>query len=404
MSSRVANAARLAVPSGGAVLLRLAQMCVIAAGSAVSPHEIRASLLATFGVVSAVGVFSDTGAITYLLTRKKADLSRRMVARSFSVQLCTSLVGGLAGTLFCVLVLPWPTWSQGVLLAVGPISAQMVESAVRVLRAPVLVRHADARFGVIDVMIAVGKVLVVGACLIVWSPLVLLGLVVPSLVVLAWVAHREGRNLPDRADSPRVRDIVAYGLAGASSGLYSQVPYLVCAAVAPVSVTGSLALALRVVQPLEVVPGVMGQQLLTRMKDGRAVFLVWTVFVGLGALSATLVVVSRPLIEILFSYRFTPVVVLYVIALSVPVKFGNYALTAGVIGAGRLGAKIGTSLAVGAVTVVLTVLAAAHIGALGAASALVVGELLLTGGLSAVLVRSAMSARARRSPWSPRRT
>lgn len=404
MRRRVAHAARFAVPSGGAVLLRLAQVSMIAAGSAVSPNGTRASLLATFGVVGAVGVFSDSGAITYVLTRKRADLSRQVVARAFAVQLCTSLVGGVAGLVFCVLVLPWTAWSYGVLLAVGPLSAQVVESAVRVLRAPALVRHADARFGTIDVMLAAGKLIVVGACLIVWSPLALLGLVVPSLAVFCWVALREGRRLPDAAGSPRLRDIFAYGLAGASSGLYSQVPYLVCAAVAPVSVTGSLALALRVVQPLEVVPAVMGQQLLTRMSRGRRVVVMWTIFAGLGALAAISVVVLRPVIEVLFSYRFAPVIVLYVVAVSVPVKFGNYALTAWVIGAGRVREKISTSFVVGALTVLLTVIAAAQVGALGVASALVVGELLLTGGLSAILVRSGLSVRAPRSAWIARRT
>jgi hypothetical protein len=376
----------------------------MAAGSAASPEETRASLLALFGVVGAVGVFSDSGAITYVLTRKREDVSRQLIARTLAVQLCASLVGAVAGLVFCVVVLPWTSWAQAVLLAVGPLAAQVVESAVRVVRAPALVRHADARFGTTDLMLAAGKLLVVVACLLLWSPFALIGLVIPSLAVLAWVARREARSLPEGAGAPHVRDIAAYGLAGASSGLYSQVPYLVCATVAPISVTASLALALRVVQPLEVVPGVMGQQLLARMNSHRSALVPWSLFFGLGALAATSVVALRPVIEVVFSYRFVPAVVLYIIALSVPVKFGNYALAAAVIAEGRLREKIGTSLVVGALTVLLTVVAAVQVGAMGAASALVAGELLLAGGLSAILIRSDVSFRARRYRWTTRRT
>jgi O-antigen/teichoic acid export membrane protein len=148
----------------------------------------------------------------------------------------------------------------------------------------------------------------------------------------------------------------------------------------------------------------MGQQLLARMNGHRSALVPWALFLGLGVLAATSVVALRPVIEAVFSYRFVPAVVLYIIALSVPVKFGNYALAAAVIAEGRLREKIATSLAVGALTVLLTVVAAVQVGAMGAASALVAGELFLAGGLSAILIRSDASVRDRRHRWTTRRT
>ena len=379
---------RLGAPLGASVALRISQLLVMIAAAQTFPESDRASVLAGFGVVASFAVFSDSGASNYLLTR--LALSRSILVRALNVQAVTTAIGAIVAVSFTWIALPWDPG----LLGLGAVSAfalsQAVDSITRVARSARLQVHDDASYAAGDALLALTKfVLVALGLMLSWTGFIF-ALPVASLAI-AWLvvsgAYRKLRH-SSTDEAPDTATVLHYGLAGASSGLYSQAPYLVSAWLAPVESVAALAVILRTIQPVEIVPAVASQQLLPRIQPMRLTApRLWFAFAGFGTAIGVAVSFSGGFIEILFSQPLAPALLLIVLASTLCPKFGNYLLSAFLLAVGGVRAKAALSLIVGSVVVLVCLALVPQYGTIAAAWTMLGGEVMLAVGLG-VLVRA----------------
>lgn len=362
---------------------------MVAAAQAVSP-EIRAPLLAAFGIMGAFAVFSDAGASTYLLTRQL--ISRYTLFKALLVQAAVGLSGAALAVGYCVAALPWRSITEASWMVGCLALASAADSATRVSRSVNLQRGNDLQYALGDASLAVGKLAVaVGLMLTALAWLIVL-LPAVSLVVLIVVTTRslQACELCARGTQTEVRtlDILRYGAAGAVSGLYSQAPFLVAAYMAPVEAVAALAVVLRTIQPLEIVPAVLSQQVIPRVRKQRLrAPRYWATLAGVGAAGALVAVALRPLIELVFAQPIDPPIVLGIVAATLPFKFGNYLLSAFLLATGGIAEKIIISASVGVAVLAASIGTIPSGGAIAAAVTMISGEVLLAICLSVAIAR-----------------
>jgi O-antigen/teichoic acid export membrane protein len=238
---------------------------------------------------------------------------------------------------------------------------------------------------------AVGKLCVLGVAFasaqIGW--LALLPLAPAGVLIATW--RRSFRLLPSApGDRPvRIREIIRFGIAGASSALYSQSALIISGLMLPVEMVATLTVMLRIIQPAEIVPATLSQQAIPRLTSGRVRLAALTAgFAVIGAVIALGIWMCWPLLENLFGYRFATLAPLAVLLLAVPVKFANYSLTAGLYAADRAGVKTAISVGVGLIVVALVAMVAASDSLLLVACAASAGEALLFVALAAGVIGS----------------
>jgi hypothetical protein len=147
-----------------------------------------------------------------------------------------------------------------------------------------------------------------------------------------------------------------------------------------------LALAYRVVQPLEVVPATVSQQLIPRVRTMRHPFVrYWAAFLVTGLAFTAALALFLPLVDRLVGDdAFDPAVFL-IIALSAGPKFGNYALVAYSMGRGFVSQRLTATIVVGVIAVTLTVVLSLVAGNTALAAVTLISEVVLAVVLSLLL-------------------
>lgn len=378
--------ARLAAPSAAGVLLRASQLMVLVAMTAVAAPSMTAPLVASFGIVSAFAVMTDSGAANFLLAASNDEVNASTLRRTLTLHLAIGLAGTAAAVAYSGLRFSLTSpLLVGVVVSLGLM--QVIDSLVRVARVPLLRGGADHQFAAFDLGLAFSRIVWVGMAWGMHDLAWLLALPSTSMVILAIALKGAMRQVGDGiAPAHLSRRILTFGANGAASALYSQAPLLIAGAFFPVHTTAQLALAYRVTQPWELVPATLSQQLVPRVRIGRIpVRKAWAVFVALGAVLGGMTVVARPLIEWVFTFELEQWAILALIALALPLKFGNYALAAFMFARGMVVEKLKVTCVVGLFVAAVTLVMASTGGAAAVASMSLMAEALLLIGMTRYL-------------------
>jgi len=380
--------------AGGSRVLQLVVLVVLVAQT---DGAAESTLVAGLAILSAFAIFTDSGAGNFLLATPEAELGRALHARATLLHLVLATTGGVAALTLTLVGDDSDRGPTVVTILLGLALAQVADSITRTCRAPALVRGDDVAYALPEVVLLAAKLPVLGVVLLTSRPGLLVLLAVPSMVVclVTWSTARR-RLAADLPLPPRVtRRILEFGVSGSLSALYSQAPLLVGTAVLGVTTIAPLALAYRVVQPIEIVPATFAQQLLPRIRTKNLRLLpIWLGFAGSGVLVVVaLVALSGPVSAALGSSTF--VTALFVpVALSLAPKFGNYALVAVTMGLGFVRRRLVATAVVGCVALVLTTTASALQDVTLLSWSALVSELLLL----AVLGSSLTRARSQENP------
>jgi hypothetical protein len=380
----------LLLPTGAAGLTRVLQLVLLVVLTRVSEGQAQNALVTGFALLSSFAIITDSGAANFLLSLPRTRLTRGVHARAVAFHAGLGSIGAAIAVVLTVAAasaIP----GEAVLLLVALGVSQVLDSLTRTIRAPLLVGRRDASYAFPDLALVVLKAVPLAIAALVPEALVLLAFPAVSLVVTAgtWIAVRRG--LPTVGDAP-VRvfpQILEYGLSGSLSALYSQAPLVLGTAILGADAAAPLALAYRIVQPLEVLPATLSQQLIPRIRAaGRPARAYWWRFaLGGLVLAGILALLREPVAQVFGGDAFDQVVFL-VILVSVAPKFGNYALMAYAMGSGLVRVRLTATIVTGVVAVVLTLAAALTAGTALLAGVTLASELVLSAVIAALLIRT----------------
>jgi O-antigen/teichoic acid export membrane protein len=359
---RSAKPLRVLVPTLGAILVKLLQLGVLVALSAGDSGS-RETLIAGFGLLSAFAILADAGGGNYLLTRPRATVSRVVYSRVVSIQLAVSLAGVFASFLFLMVSAGDSVRSAlGVLVPIA--LAQALDGGSRSIRAPILLEKRDLRYAAVDLFLFVGKAPIVFVAIAAEDVCWLVLLPLPSLIVAGATFVKVYKRLP-KLTSDEVHvffPMMEFGITGALSALYSQSPMIVGGLFLSASDLAVLAVVYRVVQPTEVLPSMLSQQLMPRIVvKSRSPGRDWGYFAATGLGVAVGLVIALPLVESVLNQTIEPVLAFLIIAAASVPKFGNYALVAHLLARGRVRQRLYVTVFVGVVSLALS----AVVGAFG---------------------------------------
>lgn len=374
----------LLTPLLSTVLVRLGQLLTLLTFSWV-PHSHGASFAVTaLGGLSGLLIMSDAGGASYVLSRGADGLTRRQLARVVRAQ--TALTGGCA--VVGLIVVAWFGRDvDGLVLAalVAVAVGQVLESVLRVVRAPLLLRRDDLRYGSWDAVLGLSKVALVACCWLAQSlaPLLLIPLISGGVLAVAYT--QVGRSLSEeRGRVPAFLEIWEYGLSGSLSALYSQSPLLVAGFVMPLSDAAQVVLAYRFVQAAEVVPATFSNQAIPRIAQrGWTTGRVWGASIALGLGCAAILAVLEPVLGRLSGAGWNPAAFL-VLCAALVLKCGNYGLVAVLLAHRRARSKAVVTVIVGLCSGAAAVLVGQIHGAVGLSWLTAVSEALLAVGLASV--------------------
>lgn len=336
---------RVSAPTATAMLQRVAQLLVLLTLSVVASPEDRPGLVAAFGIVGALGVLSDSGAANYLLVHQSTQTTVTSLAK---LQLLMGTLGSVTSVVFAFAV-----FSANPIAIVAAIAAsQTLESSARVARTPLLIERREHRYAALDGTTSLSKVVLVGLCFaggeLFWLYLLP---VAPALLLVSLLGWRLQVQAKEATADVSYKQVLLYGANGAASALYSQSPLLVAGMVLPVSDVATLTLCYRIIQPMELIPATVAHQLLPQLRQGAPKgSVVYSGFFILGVAFTSLAILCLPFIETLFETQISPAAPYLILAAVMPVKFGNYALTALLLAAGEVKRKLAISSSVGVLT------------------------------------------------------
>lgn len=380
------------LPTGAAVLSRMAQLGVLVLLATMAQAAARDVLIVGFGLLGAFAILTDSGAANYLLATPSGQLVRATYIKVVLFHSSLALLGAVAALVFVLSSAGWAVPMHSMLLLGAIALSQVLEGAIRSVKAPLLIARRDHHFAVVDLSLFVAKVPFLILAFVSRDLLWLLALpVVSALVLLVTYANVVGtiaQGRPSRTVTT-YRDVLEYGVTGALSAFYSQSPLVLGSLILPVSQMTALALIYRIVQPLEIVPGTLSQQLLPRIRTRRTgPWAYWVAFAGGGLGICLALILGKPIIEFFVGGEIRPEIVFWVLAASVPFKWGNYALVAFVMGVGLIRARLLLTMAVGFIAALGTLFFAYTLGATGAAYITPISEILLTLGFVIVFARA----------------
>ncbi|WP_236731563.1 polysaccharide transporter [Curtobacterium oceanosedimentum] len=378
--------------AGGTRLLQLFLLFVLIQLSSGTAQN---TLVTGFALLSSFAIFTDSGGSNYLLQLDEGRLGRRVFARAMGLHVLLAVAGGAAASAITLNARGASHDAAVVTVLLALAVAQTAESTMRTARAPSLHGGRDVAYALPDLVLIGLKGPLVLVALVTGVLPVLAFVAIPSLV-LGTVTYLINRR-PLRRDVPVQRKltltILEYGVSGSLSSFYSQAPLVLGTAVLGVSMMAPLALAFRIVQPLEILPATVSQQLIPRLRRRRfAPVRVWAWF----AMTGLVIAAVLALLAVGFSDAVPAsfdLVVFLVILTSVPVKFGNYALVATAIGHGLVRSRLVAAAVVGVMT--LAAVAAALVWAPSTAlpAVTVASELFLLVTLSGLLHRRTETAK-----------
>jgi hypothetical protein len=382
--------AKVAAPSIAGVILRLSQLLVLLALSRIHPQAARTELIAAFGIVSSFAIISDSGAGNFLLARPRSAITQDVLERCLKLHMTIAVSGMAAALAFCLLRFEQTRAVDYIPVLLALALTPAFESGIRVARAPLLVLGQDHKFAVFDIGMAAYKTAVVGAAMLFQQVLVMTLMPAIALALLIVASRSMRRLLPaSSSDSHFTREILAFGLNGAASTLYSQSPLIAAGAFLPGGAVAAMAICYRISQPLELIPTILGQQALPRLKTGTLKFVTaWSAFMSLGVVCCVVIVCARPDIEHVFSTRIQPLNMFLLIAIAVPVKFGNYAITANMFAKGLVAQKLRVTAVLGLMAAASSCVLAHVGGATCLAAVTICVEILLSAALMVVYRRN----------------
>lgn len=381
---------RLLLPTAAAILTRLIQFAVLVILAARGPADVqRDVLVAGFGVLGAFAILTDSGAANFLLSTKE-PVSHKTFRRVLLQQLTLGLLGGALALGFVFLSTEGKVLTKTILILTAIACSQVFEGTLRAIRAPLLVARRDERYASVDLFLFVMKLPIILAALATGQIEWLLALPVVSLTVAIATIIQVGPLLVQHGRSPErlTLKVLEFGVTGALSALYSQSPMLIGTLVLPIHQVAALSIVYRLVQPLEVVPGTLAQQLTPRVRTRQnGPWSYWLIFGGLGLVAAACLTAFRPILEIILGGQFQPDTIFLIIAASMPFKWGNYSLVSYAMGMGLVRYRLLVTSIVGLVASMLCVILSQVGGAPALALVTILGEVMLTVGLMATFAR-----------------
>ncbi|WP_110181295.1 hypothetical protein [Nocardioides solisilvae] len=271
---------------GTAVLVRVATLAQLLVAALVLDAAGYAVVAVALGVAAAAQVVTDSGAAAYLaiLERPGPRVLRQLVAWQ-------ALVGGVAAGVGALLVLRAAAAGDATVLVVALAvpATSAVESVGRLCRVQWLRGERVHAYASVDGGYAAARLVPVGCLLAGWGAWSFVpGLVLAlAATLVVWAGARVEAQADavaaasvaaDRAagDEPvpfarTVRRSMAYGVPVMATGLYSQAPVVVTAALSSVETAAAVAVAARLVQPLEMVAASYSQMALPALARGRMV-------------------------------------------------------------------------------------------------------------------------------------
>jgi hypothetical protein len=367
-------------------LVLLAVLLTLAEGSA------QATLVAGFALLSSFAILTDSGATNYLLSLTRDRLGRPVHLRATAVHIVLATAGATAAVVITLNSGGAERGTGVIVVMAGLAVSQVFDSVTRTTRAPQLVLGRDGSYALPDIALVISKAPVLVAALLLDRVEVLAIVAIPSTAIAAYTFFANRRAIAGSVEAPprMLRTIAQFGLSGSLSALYSQAPLVLGTIILGVGPIAPLALAYRVVQPLEVVPATVSQQLIPRVRNLKHSFVrYWAVFLLTGLVFTGLLALFLPLIsELVGDDAFDPTVFL-IIALSVGPKFGNYALVAFSMGRGYISQRLTATIVIGVIAVTLTLVFSVALGNTALASVTLISEGLLAVVLS-LLIRARM--------------
>jgi len=380
----------LLAPVVAAGSTRVLQLVLLAVLLALAEGGAQATLVAGFALLSSFAILTDSGATNYLLSLSKGRLGRPVHLQATAVHIVLATVGAAAAVTITLTAAGAERGTSVVIVMAGLAVSQIFDSVTRTTRAPQLVLGRDGSYALPDVALVVAKIPVLGAALLLDRVDVLAIVAVPStaIAVYTFLANRRAIAATVEAPPRMLRTIAQFGLSGSLSALYSQAPLVLGTIILGVGPIAPLALAYRVVQPLEVVPATVSQQLIPRVRGLKHSFVrYWAAFIVTGLVFTGLLALFLPLISRLVGDdAFDPAVFL-IIALSVGPKFGNYALVAYSMGRGYISQRLTATIVIGVIAVTLTIVFSVALGNTALAAVTLISEVLLAIVLS-LLIRA----------------
>jgi hypothetical protein len=380
----------LLLPTGAAGLTRVLQLVLLVVLTRLAEGSAQSALVTGFALLSSFAIITDSGAANFLLSLPRTRLTRSVHARAVGFHAALGTLGAAVAVLITVAAASSMP-GEAVLLLVALGVSQVLDSLTRTIRAPLLVGRRDASYAFPDLALVVLKAVPLAIAVLVPEILVLLAFPLVSLVATAgtWIAVRRGRATTSDEPVRVFPQILEYGLSGSLSALYSQAPLVLGTAILGVDAVTPLALAYRVVQPLEVLPATLSQQLIPRIRAaGRPARAYWWRFALGGLVLAGILALLRSPVEQVFGGGAFDQAIFLVVLLSVAPKFGNYALMAYAMGSGLVRVRLTATVVTGVVAVILTLVAALTAGPALLAGVTLAAELVLSAAIAVLLVRS----------------
>jgi hypothetical protein len=380
----------LLAPVVAAGSTRVLQLVLLAVLLALAEGGAQATLVAGFALLSSFAILTDSGATNYLLSLSKDRLGRPVHLQATAVHIVLATVGAAAAVTITLTAAGAERGTSVVIVMAGLAVSQIFDSVTRTTRAPQLVLGRDGSYALPDVALVVAKIPVLGAALLLDRVDVLAIVAVPSTAIAAYTFLANRRAIAATVEAPprMLRTIAQFGLSGSLSALYSQAPLVLGTIILGVGPIAPLALAYRVVQPLEVVPATVSQQLIPRVRGLKHSFVrYWAAFLVTGLVFTGLLALFLPLISRLVGDDAFDSAVFLIIALSVGPKFGNYALVAYSMGRGYISQRLTATIVIGVIAVTLTIVFSVALGNTALAAVTLISEVLLAIVLS-LLIRA----------------
>lgn len=366
-----------------AIFSRAGTLLILLCGALTLDPQTFAWLAVTLGLSAALQVLLDPGAVPYLSVTPRSESVALIARRLYGLQ---TVAGALTILIFAALggvALGRPPTSTDV--ALGSLALiPVAENYARIARVWWLRRDRMNAYRAVDWVYAALKAALAVAILL-RAPNWLLPLGVSAGIVIALafalLSERESHRAAEQADSgiplwSEWFNAVQYGLPMMAAAAYSQVPVVLMTAFAPIESAAVLATALRLVQPVEIIPGSITQMRLPRIAaEGTARRLI-RALAALGVPIALLTAGGGTAMIIVSGQVQDSIPCLIALSCLLPVKFANYAQAAELTGRGRPMLRLYASVGTGAVALVAVGVTLPH-GPLAVAIAMAVSELVL---------------------------
>jgi hypothetical protein len=393
ISSTLNRERERAAPVAGSVFARLGQLVLLLVIARLVDGTERTALLSVVGLSASLAILTESGFSQYLL----AECTRWPDAGTYRTGLfyhfALSVLGASAALVAASAALFAHPDGSTVLIAISLIASQAFESTMRTARTPWLVGGKFVHYSLPEISTTLAKLPFLGLAILSRDSLWLAAIgpvCMVSAAATAWGCLRRCEPPGSRRLS-LISQIVPYGLGGNLSALYSQAPLVIAGFLLSPSDVAQLSVVYRVTQPVELLPATASQQAVRSLRDARRVTVLrhWASYLAVGCIVAIVLALTSSLISDLFRMPTSFRLLLILGLASIPLKFGNYLLVAGVLARRAVAARLRAAL----VCALLTVACVAVAAIMSGVQAVLLVSLATEALLAAMLFRAATGAR-----------